>query len=738
MSSSSEPGAAAETVFRVAVDAPLRRLFDYAAPDGHPPCVGSRVRVPFGRRRSIGMVMGTAPGSEVPAERLKPIVETLDPAPLFDPGHVAFLNWSARYYHHPVGEVVAAALPGPLRRGEALPPLPLRLVATDTGNEVDLVTHARRAARQADALELIRTQGGLDEDDQLLESLGSGWRAIVRRLVDNGLLARIPIEAPATKRGTRSGPVLNAAQQASAEAIIGALGAFRPFLLNGVTGSGKTEVYLAAVEAAAARGLQSMIIVPEIGLTPQLVARFRDRLACPLAVLHSGLADGERLRAWRDARAGRARVVIGTRSAVFTPLSDLGLIIVDEEHDPSLKQQDGFRYSARDLAVVRAERSGAPVVLGTATPSLETLQNARSGRYTELRLPERPGSTRHPDVSLIDLKRHPPREGLSGPLIERMRHHLDQDGQIMVFLNRRGYAPVLFCGECGWTADCPRCDARMVYHRRVLRLKCHHCGSDAGVPEACPDCAYPLKAVGLGTERLEDALAREFPGVAVGRLDRDSTQRKDGAARVLEDVRTGVLRILVGTQMLTKGHDFPGVSLVAVLDADHGLFGTDFRSSERLAQTLTQVAGRAGRRETRGEVLIQTACPEHPLLGLLLSGGYEAFAAQALAEREAAGWPPFSHLALLRAEAADRAAPMAFLETAAGYARGSGEAVQVLGPVPATMERRAGRIRAQLLLQSSARPALHRVLGKMLAGLETERAARTVRWHLDVDPVDLL
>ena len=696
------------------------------------------MRVPFGRRSTVGMVVDTATVSDVPAERLKSIVETLDPDPLFGARHVAFLSWSARYYHHPAGEVFAAALPGPLRRGGVLPELPRRLIATPTGNEVDLAAHGRRAARQAAALELIRNTGGLDEDDPRLDTLGSGWRGIVRRLVDIGLLAGVPIDARARGEDPRPGPALNPAQQTAAEALVGSLGTFRPFLLNGVTGSGKTEVYLAAVAAAAASDLQSMVIVPEIGLTPQLVARFRERLACPLAVLHSGLADGERLRAWRDARSGRARVVIGTRSAIFTPLPDLGLIVVDEEHDPSLKQQDGFRYSARDLAVVRAERSRTPVVLGTATPSLETLQNARSGRYEELELPERPGSTRHPAVSLIDLKRHPPREGLSGPLVERMRHHLDRDGQIMVFLNRRGFAPVLFCGECGWTAECPRCDARMVYHRRVLRLKCHHCGFDADVPEACPGCAYPLKAVGLGTERLEDALAREFPGVAVGRLDRDSTQRKDSAARVLEDVRNGTLRILVGTQMLTKGHDFPGVSLVAVLDADQGLFGTDFRSSERLAQTLTQVAGRAGRRDARGEVLIQTACPDHPLLGLLLAGGYEAFATRALAEREAAGWPPFSHLALLRAEATDRTAPMAFLETAAGYARAGGEAVQILGPVPATMERRAGRIRAQLLFQASARPALHRVLGRMLAALEADRSARSVRWHLDVDPVDLL
>ena len=725
-------------VVRIAVDAPLRRLFDYAPGNGPPPAIGARVRVPFGRRTVVGLVAGRASVSEWPADRLKRIASVIDAEPLLDEGHLSFLTWCARYYHHPVGEVLAAALPASLRRGGPIPARPKRLSVTPAGGRVDLETHARRAPRQAAMLAAVRNHGGLDEDSPEIAALGAGWRGIARRLVEARLLEWVTTAATPRQVAVHPGPVLNEAQQSAAGSVSEALGAFTPFLLNGVTGSGKTEVYLAAAAEAARRGRQTLVLVPEIGLTPQLVDRFRARMDCPIAVLHSGLADGERLRAWRDARDGRALVVIGTRSAIFTPMPELGLIVVDEEHDPSLKQQDGFRYSARDLAVVRAERAAAPVVLGTATPSLETLRNARSGRYSELRLPDRPGSTRHPDIRLIDLKRHPPREGLSGPLIERMRQHLERDGQVMVFLNRRGFSPVLFCGDCGWAADCPRCDARMVYHRRARRLRCHHCGREAAVPEVCPECASPLQAVGLGTERLEDALAREFPGVPVARLDRDSTQRKDSAARVLEDMREGNVRILAGTQMLTKGHDFPGVSLVAVLDADHGLFGTDFRSSERLAQTLTQVAGRAGRRETPGEVLIQTSCPDHPLLSVLLTGGYEAFAAEALAEREASGWPPYSYLALVRAEAPNRPAPAAFLEVAARHARAAGESVQVLGPVPATMERRAGRVRAQLLLQAQSRPALHRALDHMLAALENERVSRGVRWHVDVDPVDLL
>ena len=725
-------------VARVAIDAPLRRLFDYAVPSGTPPASpGWRVRVPFGSRQLVGLVMETGTTSDLPVERLKPITDVLDTEPVLSESDTALLTWAASYYHHPVGEVVAAALPAGIRRGDPVPALPDRWAVTAAGRVLDLDALARRARRQASLLRLLGSEAAIADDDARLAALGAGWRAVADRLSTLGHVERIPA-APAEPARLRPGPPLNPAQVAAADAVIASLGRYRTHLLNGVTGSGKTEVYLAAVSEAAARGLQTLILVPEIGLTPQLVSRFSDRLDCPLAVLHSGLADGERLRAWRDARAGRAPVVIGTRSAVFTPMPCLGLVIVDEEHDPSLKQQDGFRYSARDLAVIRGERAGVPVILGSATPSLETLRNARQGKYAELALPERPGATPHPEVSLIDLNRHPATEGVSGPMVDAIGRHLDADGQVMIFLNRRGFAPVLFCSQCAWTAECPRCDARLVYHRRAQRLRCHHCGLEQGVPETCPECMHPLKALGEGTERLEEALARRFPGVPLGRLDRDSTQRKDAAARLLDDVRTGHIRILVGTQMLTKGHDFPGVSLVGVLNADQGLFGTDFRSSERLAQTLTQVAGRAGRRETRGEVLIQTACPDHPLLARLLQGGYEAFAEQALGEREASGWPPFSHLALIRAEATSRPAPQAFLERAASLARGRSTAVQVLGPVPASMERRAGRVRVQLLFQAAARAELHRLLNRVLPELEGLVEARRVRWHVDVDPVDLL
>jgi len=712
---------------RVAIDAPLRLLFDYLPPgDGPPPAPGARVRVPFGRRRVVGLVTGTGDGGGLPPDKLRPVLEVLDSEPLLDPGLLGLIDWAARYYHHPPGEVVAAALPGPLRAGGSLPEAP-RLLAAAGKPPGNL---ARRARRQAALLALLADSPRRTDDP----ALPKGWRPVADRLEELGLLRTQPLDPPASWPEPAAGPELTPPQREAVQAVVGTLGQFAVQLLFGVTGSGKTEVYLAAVSAALARGLQALVLVPEIALTPQLVARFRDRLGAPVAVIHSGLAAGERTVAWNDAREGRVAVVIGTRSAVFTPLAKPGVIIVDEEHDPSLRQQEGFHYSARDLAVVRASRAGIPVVLGSATPSLESLANANEGRYGLLRLPSRPGASSHPDVRLVDLKRHPARDGLSGPLLAAMDTHLQAGGQVMLFLNRRGYAPALFCSQCGWIAGCEACDARMTYHRRAGHLRCHHCGREAPLPVACPDCHADLRPVGEGTERLEEALARRFPGVSLARIDRDSTRRKGSVDRILDDVRDGRTRILVGTQMMAKGHDFPGVTLVGVVNADQGLFGTDFRASERLAQTLVQVAGRAGRAERPGEVLIQTAYPEHPLLRKLLADGYEGFATAALAERREAGWPPYSHLALLRADAARPAEAMAFLETcrsATSFPAG----VLVLGPAPAPMERRAGRWRAQLLLQAASRPALHSATHAVAA--TAEQAHRSVRWSLEIDPIEL-
>jgi primosomal protein N' (replication factor Y) (superfamily II helicase) len=717
------------TILKVAIDAPLDTLFDYLAPaDSPPPAPGSRVRVPFGRRRQVGLVMGHADASELPAERLKPVLEVLDSEPLFDTRLLQLLDWAARYYHEPPGAVMATALPAPLRAGKALPGPPTRLTVPGPAP----AAMRARAPRQAALMDLLAA-GPRRSDDP---GLPPGWRACAARLAARGLLEIEPEPAAAAWTAALPGPPLNEAQRAAVTAICADLGRFSARLLFGVTGSGKTEVYLAAADACLRRGRQVLVLVPEIGLTPQLVQRFAGRLAAPVAVLHSGLSAGERLAAWADAASGRAAVVIGTRSAVFAPLARLGLIVVDEEHDPSLRQHEGLRYSGRDLAVMRASLTGLPVVLGSATPSLETLRHAQTGRYRLDRLPERPGGSAHPRVGVIDLRRHPAVEGLSPPLLAAVQRHLEAGGQVLLFLNRRGFAPALFCTSCGWVAECRHCDARYTWHRRAARLRCHHCGDEQGLPAVCPSCRADLRPAGEGTERLEEALTRHFPQAAIARIDRDSTRRQGSVDRILDDVRDGRTRILVGTQMMAKGHDFPGVTLVGVINADQGLFGTDFRAGERLAQTLVQVSGRAGRADRPGEVLIQTSFPEHPLLRRLLAGGYEAFAEAALEERRVASWPPFSHLALLRADAARPGLAMRFL--AAARAAGAWPVgVTVLGPAPAPMERRGGRWRAQLLLHADSRPPLHEALSGLQAMLAGIPEARGVRCFFEVDPQDL-
>jgi primosomal protein N' (replication factor Y) len=455
-------------------------------------------------------------------------------------------------------------------------------------------------------------------------------------------------------------------------------------------------------------------------------------------VLHSALPDQERLRAWRAARSGTAPVVIGTRSAIFAPLARPGLIVVDEEHDPSYKQQEGFRYSARDLALVRAQRLAIPVVLGSATPSLESLERVRAGKAALLDLPNRTAGASQPSLHLIDLRKHGETQGIATPTLFAIKRHLEAGGQVLLYLNRRGYAPSLFCPACGWVAPCPRCDARLTVHQRDQRLHCHHCGTEQRVPQVCPDCGETVKPVGQGTERVEETLARVFPDVPLARIDRDAVRRRGALEAALDRVTSGEVKLLVGTQMLTKGHHFPDVSLVVVLNADQGLFGTDFRASERLAQSIVQVAGRAGRAERPGEVLIQTEYPEHPLLAQLVTGGYDAFASAALDERRQARWPPFARVAVLRAEAAQREAPIAFLDRARELAESMSVAgIEVLGPAAAPMERRAGHYRAQLLLHAPTHSPLQRLFGHWLPAVEDLPEARKVRWSLDVDPLEL-
>ena len=730
-------------VIRVALDTPLRRLFDYLPPASQAaelPAAGTRVRVPFGRQRLIGVVMGSAAGSQIPAGRLKPVLEVLDSQPLLGSGALELIGWAAQYYHHPIGEVIASALPKALRQGASAVATQERWLASDAGAAAGAAGEPRRAPRQRALLEFLLAGGGATAAT-LDERLGWSWRDAARALLARGFIAstEAPIVlAAATAQLRTEGPALLPEQGAAVEAVAAAIGQFGAFVLHGITGSGKTEVYLRLIERVLAAGRRALVLVPEIGLTPQLLGRFRERFNAPMAVLHSGLTDQERLQAWRDGLSGRARIVLGTRSAVFAPVPDLGLIVVDEEHDASFKQHEGgFRYSARDLAVVRAQHAAVPVVLGSATPSLETLHNVAAGRYRLLRLLRRAAQAQPPRLALLDLRSSAVRAGIATASVLAMQRHLAQDGQVLVFLNRRGYAPTLLCTACGWIAPCRECDARLTVHLGAGRLRCHHCGADAPLPARCPVCGFAVKPVGQGTERTEETLGALFPGVAIARLDRDVVRHRGDLEEVMRRMATGEARILVGTQMVTKGHDFPNVTLVVVLNADQGLFSTDFRAAERLAQTIVQVAGRAGRGSKPGEVLIQTEFPDHPLLTSLLAQGYDGFAHTALEERRQAAWPPFSRLAAVRDSAVTAEAALAFLNEARKLAPRPPRGVRLLGPVPAAMAKRAGRYHAQLLVESAARAPLHEFLEDWLPQVEALKSARRVRWSLDVDPIEL-
>ena len=734
-------------ILRIAVPSPLYRTFDYLPPpDGDLTTLrpGVRIRVPFGRRQTVGFLIEIGAESELDPALLRPALTVLDREPILPANVLALIQWAQRYYHHPPGEVFATALPVLLRQGEPAvaprPPPLWRITATGLAALAESVM-LRRAPVQRRLLDcLAQCPAGLDAET--LRPVVRASAATLRALCAQGWVESAPVDPPAMPEAAPTvptiPPTLSAAQADAVAAVSAVLDRFQVFLLEGVTGSGKTEVYLRLIEAVLARGQQALVLAPEIGLTPQLLARFRERLPGPLAVLHSGLNDRERLNAWLLARDGTAKVVVGTRSAVFAPLRTPGLLIVDEEHDPSYKQQDGFRYHARDLAVIRGQQLGIPVVLGSATPALESVQNARGGRYRLLSLPERVGGGTEPPILILDVRRQPMTEGLSPPLLERMEVHLARNEQVLLFLNRRGFAPILLCHECGWLSQCQHCDARMTLHLRQRRLTCHHCGDHRPVDAVCPVCgSVDLRAVGHGTERLETALRPLFPGIGIARIDRDSTRRRGSLETLLADIHNGDRRILIGTQMLAKGHHFPEVTLVGIVDADQGLYGVDFRSSERMAQLILQVAGRAGRAEKPGTVIIQTHHPDHPLLRVLVSEGYPAFAAAALAERQEALLPPFAYQALLRAEAVDPERATAFLNAARALAEPIADGLELLGPAPAPMERRAGRYRAHLLIQATQRQALHRFLDRWAVLLWTERGDRQVRWSLDIDPMEL-
>lgn len=723
----------------VAVFAPLRKTFHYLAPNdqyGDKIAVGSRVKVPFGRGVRIGVVLACAPREAAGGRALKEIIEVIDREPAIDVEPMRLARWAAEYYQHPPGEVLAAMLPGPLRHGRT-PPLrqATEWIVTEAGtaNSAGL---ARTAPRQAALLERIGGGPAVVAD---LETLQFDWRRALRELDKKGFVEcrqRARCTTPA------SAPIveLNAAQRDAADTLIAAFGAFRTYLLHGVTGSGKTEVYLAAIGAALERGLSALLLVPEIILTEQMVMRLRQRFGSEVSVLHSGLTDAERAQAWLRCRDGSVRVLMGTRSAVWTPLSRLGIVIVDEEHDSSFKQHEGFRYNARDVAIKRAQQAGVPVVLGTATPSLEACLNVKNDKYAYLSLPQRAGIASMPKISCIDVRGLRMQGGLSDRLCRAIDERLGRGEQALLFLNRRGFAPVVLCHQCGWIATCSRCDSKLVWHKERKALICHHCGGYRRLRQIEPCCATPeLVPVGLGTEQVEEALTERYPGKRIARIDRDSMRRKTAMEETLAAVRDGSIEILIGTQMLAKGHDFARVSLVGIVDADSQLFGTDFRAEEKLAQTIIQVAGRAGRADASGEVLIQTHHPHHELLQTLIGAGYDKFAERALDERRRAALPPYVPMALARAEASSAQMPMKFLsEVAAKMKTRAAPGLEILGPVPAAMEKRAGRYRAQLMITAPARRTLAAAVKSLIDASDNVATRRHVRWSVDIDPQDTM
>ncbi len=723
-------------LIRVALDVPIERLFDYRC-DDRTANIGSRVLVPFGRQKLIGIIVAKPDTSEVAEAKLKRAISVLDADPLLGRADLGLLQFAAEYYVHPLGAVTMTTIPAALRRVRKREDPSAAYTLTSAGIAANIETLSARARAQRHLLALMQQQSVIERT--ALSRLGAATRKALQTFIAQGWIQPAagprPIASSAPAQG--ASPALNAEQNTAVSVITASLGKYQTLLLWGVTGSGKTEVYLHTIAAALARDSQVLLLVPEIALTPQLesvvIARFP---GVTVSTLHSGLADGERAARWQAARSGHARIVLGTRLSVFTPLPDLGLIIVDEEHDTSFKQGDGFRYSARDLAVVRARHAGVPVVLGSATPALETWRNAVDRRYQLLKLPQRINAI-PPLISCVDLRHERTTEGLSARLITAIGARIDRGEQSMVFINRRGYAPVLICGSCGWLSDCKRCSAKRVVHLRDRRLRCHHCGHDSAIPAACPDCGdADLAPVGQGTQRIEAALTRQFPQARILRVDRDTTRNKDAWQDMRSRIHERSVDILVGTQILAKGHDFPHLNLVGVVNADGMLYSNDFRAAERLYALLTQVAGRAGRGTEQGEVLVQTEFADHPLYTALRDQDFEGYARSQLAERRQAGFPPYVHQALLRAEARSVDTALEFLARAARCARRIKPAVTVYDPVSAGMMRKAGRERAHLLVQSAARTELRAFLNAWRPQL-AEATSTSARWSLDVDPSEV-
>ena len=724
------------SILRVALDLPLPHLFDYSSIEASGDDIGMRVLVPFGNKQAVGVIVDLADSSEIDSAKLKSALRILRETPALGRDWLELAQFCSGYYHRPLGEVIFNGLPAQLRKPGAAQTLKQAAAyrLSESGREALPQLPVRAKVKRG----LLHALSQSDCAEDLLLSHSPRAKKILAELGSAGMIERYQLSPQPSAGRFVEKLALNPEQQRVLERIERAGPGYGVFLLHGITGSGKTEIYLRLIAGALAAGKQALVLVPEINLTPRLTQEFQERFPdTPLVCLHSGLAEGERTQHWLQAQSGAAAIVLGTRLAVFAPLPKLALIVVDEEQDASFKQQDGLRYSARDVAIFRARQARIPIVLSSATPALETYARALSGRYRLLQLTERAvAQAQLPLVHTVDMRKHKLEDGLAPPVLAAMQERLARGEQSLVFLNRRGYAPVLMCPACDWVSGCKRCSTRMVLHLADRQLRCHHCGASTSVPRHCPSCGNAdIHPLGRGTQRLEATLVARFPQARILRIDRDSTRNKGSFARMLGEIQGGRADILVGTQILAKGHDFPNLTLVAVLNADSALYSADYRAPERLFAQLVQVAGRAGRAGLPGEVLIQTQYPRHPLYLALARHDYAGFARTLLAEREQAGFPPYVFEAVLRADAAELKAALRFLREAAALAGPPPPGVTLYEPVAMTVTRLAERERAQLLAQSASRKALQ----AYLAAWSTKLFAlpqRAVRWHLDVDPIE--
>ncbi|MGH1471782.1 MAG: primosomal protein N' [Cellvibrionaceae bacterium] len=743
-------------ILDIAVPSPLRRSFDYLPPQelsteqANQLQPGIRIKVNFANQQLVGILLKIKDSSELALNKLKPARSIIDTEPCINNEILSLCLWGSDYYQHPIGEVLSTALPTLIRKGELARLAPRKVWALTINGKGLPKDSLKRAPKQSALLNLFLENQPLSiEELKSSPELASFSKATLRELQKKGLIEEIEetstnsafhsATALANNKTKRSSLSLNDEQNNALSQL--SYQEFNTFLLEGATGSGKTEVYLQAINKVLEQNQSALVLVPEIGLTPQLLSRFTARFSHPIATLHSGLNDKERMNTWLQASQGNAQIIIGTRSAIFTPIPRLGLIIIDEEHDVSFKQQDNFRYSARDIAVVRAHKLNIPLILGTATPSLETLYNAIQNRYQHLRLTKRAGNAKPPQIEMVDLREQKPTEGFSQTLVQTIRAELDKGNQALIFINRRGFAPVLMCEDCGWIAGCNHCSAKMTVHHHPPHMHCHHCGQQRAITRKCPDCfSDQIIQLGQGTERSEAFLQTHFPDVPVHRVDRDTTRRKNALSDLSNEVLKGEPCILVGTQMLAKGHHFPDVTLVGIIDIDSGLFSADFRGPERMGQLLVQVAGRAGREHKPGKVVIQSYHCDHPSIQSLIHEGYHRYARRLLNERQLTGLPPYRYMAIIRSESKRPENATEFLKIARHKTQQqfpSTQHLSYLGPIPGLMERKKDRFCFQLQISSDNRQRLHQAIRYLCREMDVHATSRRTRWSIDVDPVDM-